>query len=99
MKPKKPPIVFLALLLSVCLLGRARAQIDAQGADERARRQRALELFQQGKRLEALPLLESLVQTNPRDDEMLVALAAALVDRAATLSDEAAAAKDRFRAR
>jgi tetratricopeptide (TPR) repeat protein len=100
MKPKNPPIVFLALLLGVGLLaGSARAQLDPQGADYRTQRQNALELFQQGKRLEALPLLESLVQSNPQDDEMLVALAASLVDRAATLSDEAAAAKDRFRAR
>ena len=92
--------MFLALLLGLGLLaGRASAQMDPQGADYRAHRQKALELFQQGKRLEALPLLESLVKSNPQDDEILVALAASLVDRAATLSDEAAAANDRFRAR
>jgi tetratricopeptide (TPR) repeat protein len=100
MKPKRPLVVFLALLLGLGLLaGRASAQMDPQGADYRAHRQKALELFQQGKRLEALPLLESLVKSNPQDDEILVALAASLVDRAATLSDEAAAANNRFRAR
>src|SRR5215472_5748887 len=100
MKPKKALTVFLALLLGLGLLaGKARAQMDPQGADYRVQRQRAVELFQQGKRLEALPLLESLVQSNPQDDKMLVALAASLVDHAATLTDEAAAAKDRLRAR
>jgi tetratricopeptide (TPR) repeat protein len=100
MKPKRPLVVFLALLLGVGLLpGGARAQMASQGTDYRAQRQKALELFQQGKRLETLPLLESLVKSNPQDDEILVALAASLVDRAATLSDEAAAANDRFRAR
>jgi tetratricopeptide (TPR) repeat protein len=64
-----------------------------------AKRQKAAELFDQGKRLEALPLLEELVQTNQKDDAMLVALAASLVDHAATLTDEEAAGKERLRAR
>lgn len=56
-------------------------------------------LFAQGQRLEALPLLEELVAKRPQDAELLVALAACLVDHAATLTDQAAAAKERFRAR
>ena len=56
-------------------------------------------LFNQGQRLQSLPLLEELAQKNPKDDEVLVALAASLVDHAATLSDAEAAAKDRFRAK
>ena len=67
--------------------------------DYRAKRQKAADLFSLGKRLEALPLLESLVQTNPKDDEMLVALAACLIDHAATLNDQEAAARERFRAK
>jgi tetratricopeptide (TPR) repeat protein len=62
-------------------------------------RQKASDLFSQGKRLEALPLLEELVKANPKDDQMLVALAACLVDHAATLSDQDAAGKERLRAR
>jgi tetratricopeptide (TPR) repeat protein len=57
-----------------------------------------MQLFEQGKRLEALPLLEELAKANPKDDEVLVALAACLVDHAATLSDQAAAGKERQRA-
>jgi tetratricopeptide (TPR) repeat protein len=44
-------------------------------------------------------LLEELVQKNPQDTELLVDLAASLVDYAATLTDQDAAAKERFRAR
>jgi len=68
-------------------------------ASEQANRQRALALFSEGKRLEALPLLEWLAEKDPKDAEVLVALAASLVEHAATLSDPEAAAKERFRAR
>jgi tetratricopeptide (TPR) repeat protein len=68
-------------------------------ASDQEKRQRAVTLFGQGKRLEALPLLEELVQKNPRDAELLVALGASLIDHAATLTDQDAAAKERFRAR
>lgn len=56
-------------------------------------------LFREGKRLEALPLLEDLAQKTPQDSDVLVALAASLVEHAATLADSSAAAKERFRAR
>ena len=88
----------LILVLSLCVA----SCIAAQGgldAGYQAKRQKAADLFSQGKRLEALPLLEELVQTNPKDDAMLVALAASLVDHAATLTDEEAAGKERLRAR
>jgi tetratricopeptide (TPR) repeat protein len=58
-----------------------------------------MDLFAQGHRLEALPLLEELNRQDPRDEEVVVALAASLVDHAATLSDPEAAAKERLRAR
>jgi len=63
------------------------------------KRQKAADLFSQGKRLEALALLEELVQANPKDDAMLVALAACLIDHAATLTDQETAARERFRAK
>jgi Flp pilus assembly protein TadD len=66
---------------------------------DQAKRQTAISLFNQGKRLEALPLLEELAQNDPQDSEVLVALAASLVEHAATLSDADVAAKERFRAR
>jgi tetratricopeptide (TPR) repeat protein len=85
----------LVLFLFVpCLLAQATADAAYQ-----AERQKASDLFDQGKRLEALPILEKLVKDNPKDDQMLVALAACLVEHAATLSDQTAAGKERLRAR
>jgi Flp pilus assembly protein TadD len=74
----------------------AQAQPDAS---DQEKRQQAVALFNQGKRLEALPLLEELVQKNPQDAELLLDLGASLIDHAATLTDQDTAAKQRFRAR
>ncbi len=74
------------------------AQTDQHDANQ-AKRQQAEVLFNQGKRLEALPLLEDLHKANPGDEEVTVALAASLVDHAAILNDPKAAAQERLRAR
>src|SRR5258708_24349630 len=87
-------ILFVSLYAAPCAIAQT-----APDAGYQAKRQKAAELFEQGKRLEALPLLEELAQTNPKDDAMVVALAASLVDHAATLTDEDAAGKERLRAR
>jgi tetratricopeptide (TPR) repeat protein len=86
------PAIFCAALC--CHAGQA-----GPDAGYPAKRQKAVELFAQGNRLDALPLLEELVKANPKDDAMLVDLAASLVEHAATLSDEEAAGKERLRAR
>jgi tetratricopeptide (TPR) repeat protein len=87
-----PPV----LLLFACLpLG---AQSAADSSYQLAR-QKALALFSEGQRLDALPLLEGLAQKNPQDSDVLVALAASLVEHAATLTDANQAAQERFRAR
>jgi tetratricopeptide (TPR) repeat protein len=89
------PFAFLLLLSAhLCVA----ADYDPESVYE-FKRQRAVDLFAQNRRLEALPLLEELVQTNPKDDAMLVALAASLVDHAATLADPEAAGRERLRAR
>ena len=75
------------------------ASDQAKQETDQAKRQKAVALFNQGKRLEALPFLEELTQKNPQDAELLVALAASLIDHAATLTDQDQAAKERFRAR
>jgi tetratricopeptide (TPR) repeat protein len=105
--PQRPSLSF-ALLLSLCAMppvvfqataaqeNAARAKPDPSDEDKR---QQAVALFSQGKRLEALPLLEGLLQMNPQDAELLVDLGATLIDHAATLTDQEAAAKERFRAR
>ena len=86
----------LVLLLFVSLPLTAQATPDAS---DQPKRQRAIALFHEGKRLEALPLLDELAQKDPKDSEVLVALAASLVEHAATLADLAAAGQERFRAR
>lgn len=89
--------LLLIVLLQVLIASSAWPQSPSD--DYKARREKASELFSQGKRLEALPLLEQLGKENPKDDEILVALAASLVDHAATLTDPQAAGKERLRAR
>jgi tetratricopeptide (TPR) repeat protein len=74
------------------------AQLSTDASDQ-AKRQKAMSLFHDGKRLEALPLLEELAQKDPKDSDLLVALAASLVEHAATLTEPEAVAKERFRAR
>jgi len=98
MRLRDSPIPIVALLLILCPSPRLRAQATPD-AGYQAERQKAAELFNQGKRLEALPLLEQLVKANSKDNEMLVDLAASLVDHAATLSDREASGKERLRAR
>lgn len=88
-------LIFVLLLFAFAsLTGQGSA-----GTPDQAKRQKAIALFSEGKRLEALPLLEELAQKDPKDSEVLVALAASLVEHAATLKDTDSAAKERFRAR
>jgi Flp pilus assembly protein TadD len=89
---------FLVFLLLTNLCALAVAQASTHTSDQE-KRQKAVALFNQGKRLEALPLLEELVPNNQDDAELLVDLAASLVDHAATLSDQEAAGKERLRAK
>jgi tetratricopeptide (TPR) repeat protein len=87
-------------VLSLLALCTAPAAVWAgPDAVDPAKRQQAAELFARGDRLEALPLLEELVRADPKDDELLVELAASLVEHAATLGDDGAAGKERLRAR
>src|SRR5260370_4772848 len=99
MRPYRRRIFSLILVLNLsAYLPLAIAQPNPDASDQ-TERQKAATLFAQGKRLEALPLLEDLAQKDPSDNEILVELAAALVDHALTLTDKDAAAKERFRAR
>jgi Flp pilus assembly protein TadD len=108
---RSPQQSSLSFALLLCLLGMppvvspadAAAQVSApsaeSGASDQQKREKAVALFGQGKRLEALPLLDELVQKNPRDGELLADLGASLIEHAATLADQDAAAKERFRAK
>jgi tetratricopeptide (TPR) repeat protein len=86
------------LLFSLCATLPVSAQAP-ETASDRTTREQAFSLFQQGKRLEALPLLEELVKAAPRDTSLLVTLAACLVEHAATLPDQQGGGKERLRAR
>src|SRR5689334_20883331 len=100
MRFRKWPGLFFVLLLVFCgAPWHAAAQADAANADYAAKRKKAEGLVNQGQYLEALPLLEELVKSNPKDDDALVALALSLVKHAATLTDQQAAVKERLRAR
>jgi tetratricopeptide (TPR) repeat protein len=88
----------LLLLLGLCVTPACRG-LQREAQSDQAQRAKASEFFSQGKRLEALPLLEELVRAHPQDPEMLVALAACLVEHSSTLTDPDQAARERFRAR
>src|SRR5271165_669622 len=101
--PNTKSLTFATALL-LCLfvpflLAQALSALTTDDAAYQALRQKASDLFSEGKRLEALPLIAKLVQSNPKDDQMLVELAACLVEHAGTLSDPDAAGKERLRAR
>jgi tetratricopeptide (TPR) repeat protein len=95
LEQQRPFLAFIVLFL-LSLPSTVPPGVDTS---DQPKRQTAISLFNEGKRLEALPLLEELAQKDPRDSEVLVALAASLVEHAATLTDADAAAKERFRAR
>lgn len=93
--PTRILVLFLSIVTSSCCLS---AQMQPE-TSFKARREQALLLFNQDKRLEALPLLEELAQKNSKDEEIVVALAASLITHAASLTDVQAAAAERMRAR
>jgi tetratricopeptide (TPR) repeat protein len=90
--------ILLPLIL-VCALCSVQAQTENAAQDSKTERQKAIELFNQGKQLEALPLFEDMVKQNPDDSQMLLGLASCLVNHSATLEDDDAAIKERVRAR
>ena len=92
------PSLVVSFLVSVWMAPALFAQSPLAASDP-AKRQEAANLFQQGKRLEALPLLEELAKSDPQDAVVLVELGASLVEHAATLPDQGSAGKERLRAR
>jgi hypothetical protein len=87
-------VVLLCVVASISSL-----LAQSRDPDYKAKREQALRLFDQDRRLEALPLLEELAQKNPNDEDVAVTLAASLVTHAATLTDKQAAASERLRAK
>lgn len=74
--------------------------VSAQKGDSyEADRKRALQLFDDHKMMDALPLLEKLATADPLDAVVLERLGFALVSKAATLKDESERKQVRIRAR
>lgn len=89
-------LVIVAVVVCI-FFGIARAQSQPDEAFT-AKRHKAVELFNQNRELEALPLFEELAAVNPNDSDVLLGLAAGLVSHSATV-EEAQAEKERVRAR
>lgn len=88
----------LAFMLAACCFCAAALAQPASDDSYKVKRQKAVELFNAHKELEALPLFEELAAANPNDADVLVGLAAGLVSHSATV-DEQQATKDNLRAR
>jgi tetratricopeptide (TPR) repeat protein len=94
--------VVLFAILEVAILGFFVRAASAQGESDdayKSERKQAIELYNQNKHLDALPLFEDLAKRDPKDRQVLVGLGACLVDKSATMDDQEAAAKERIRAR
>lgn len=89
-------LICFVLTLSLSL---AFAQADNSDQSYQAERQKAIDLFNHDKYLEALPLFEDLIKKNPQDDVAHLALGSCLLSHSATLEDEDAATRERLRAR
>src|SRR5215472_6003636 len=88
----------LLLFVTVAVIA-APAQAQNPDADYQAERRRAIQLFNDNKNLEALPLFEDLAKKTPEDDTVLLGLASCLLSHSSSLEHEEAAVKERLRAR
>jgi tetratricopeptide (TPR) repeat protein len=88
-----------ALLLVVIVLLASAISVSAQGMENfMAERARALNLYEQKKITEALPVLEKLHVANPKDVKVMSTLAICLTMHASTISEAAARKQQRIRA-
>ena len=88
-------LFFLAIAACGFLLGSV-GYAQTQGDDTR---KKAFQLFNDGKHIEALPLLEELAVKSPDDREVLAALGLCLVTDAGTQDDEQTQKKELMRGR
>jgi len=98
-------IVLLLMLLAVtCTRIGAQSQMGAQtqpkdDPETAALRQQALELYRAGKFVDAMPLLEKLANTNPKDFVVKEHWAYCILEYSATLSNPVDRKRERVRAR
>ena len=90
----------LLALFGLLLSGVTTLSAPGQQPDKyESERERAFALYEEGKHLEALPILEKLAEANPSDGPVLQELAFSLISYSATLPDKEARKKVRARAR
>jgi tetratricopeptide (TPR) repeat protein len=96
-----PNRIFSALIVTLtCAMFLSSAQAQSQtGLNYEAERKRALQLYDDFKLLEALPILEKLAEAKPNDAVVLERLGIALVAKAVTVDDEQERKRLRVRAR
>jgi len=85
---------FLSLILLISFVQVAKGD---DSYDER--KKQAIELYRQGKYMDALPILEKLHAENPKDAQVLEGMSFGTLAHAATLSDPAARREERIKAR
>lgn len=85
---------FLSLILLVSFVQIAKADDSYE-----ERKKQAIELYRQGKYVDALPILEKLHAENPKDGQVLEGLSFATLSHSATLTDPAARKEERIKAR
>ena len=91
--------LFAVLALGVALSGVALAQDLSNKIEYDQLRAHALQLWQDGKALEALPELQKLADQNPKDGPVLARLGYALISEAVVQTDENARKAIRISAR
>lgn len=93
------------IFLNACLLIMAamilliNVRVAAQEPDYASERQRAIELIDESKIVQALPIFEKLAAQNPKDREVQFYLGFCLLAKSAGTKDPAARKQDRVRAR
>lgn len=97
--PRRNLLITLSLLALFGLLLDAAAPVALGQKGDQSERERAFLLYEEGKHLEALPILEKLAEANPSDGPVLQQLAFSLITYSATLPDKEARKKVRARAR
>jgi tetratricopeptide (TPR) repeat protein len=91
---------FTLCFVFVLLAGIAPGALYAQGAaNYEAEKQRAIQLMQNARATEALPILERLSSGNPEDGEVMFYFGFAVLGHSQTLKDAAARRQSRIRAR
>jgi len=92
-----PVTIFCVMLIATAAMP---SRLFAQGAaNYEAEKQRAIQLLENAKAMEALPILERLSNSNPEDGQVMFYFGFALLAQAQTLTDTNARKQSRIRAR